>query len=60
MRSWVHARHGRLIAWLESDTKQEKEDERLKIASGTVLSHDRVRPRLLGMHKFNAKELFWT
>ncbi len=30
----------------------------LKIASGTVLSNDRVRSRLLGKHKFDAKELF--
>ncbi len=56
--SRAHARHRRLIAWWEGDTKREKEDERLKIASGTVLSNDRVRSRLLGKHKFDAKELF--
>ncbi len=36
MRSRAHARHRGLIAWWEGDTKREKEDERLKIASGTV------------------------
>ncbi len=60
MRSRAHARHRGLIAWWEGDTKREKEDERLKIASGTVLSNDRVRSRLLGKHKFDAKELFPT
>ncbi len=55
MRSRAHARHRGLIAWWEGDTKREKEDERLKIASGTVLSNDRVRSRLLGKHKFDAK-----
>ncbi len=60
MRSRAHARHKGLIAWWEGDTKREKEDERLKIASGTVLSNDRVRSRLLGKHKFDAKELFPT
>ncbi len=60
MRSRAHARHRGLIAWWEGDTKREKEDERLKIASGTVLLNDRVRSRLLGKHKFNAKELFPT
>ncbi len=59
-RSRAHARHRGLIAWWEGDTKREKEDERLKIASGTVLSNDRVRSRLLGKHKFDAKELFPT
>ncbi len=59
-RSRAHARHRELIAWWEGDTKREKEDERLKIASGTVLSNDRVRSRLLGNHKFDAKELFPT
>ncbi len=58
MRSRAHARHRGLIAWWEGDTKREKEDERLKIASGTVLSNDGVRSRLLGKHKFDAKELF--
>ncbi len=56
MRSRAHARE--LIAWWEDDTKREKEDKRLKIASGTVLSNDRVRSRLLGKHKFDANELF--
>ncbi len=60
MRSRAHARLRGLIAWWEGDTKREKEDERLKIASGTVLSNDRVRSRLLGKHKFDAKELFPT
>ncbi len=60
MRSRAHARHRGLIAWWEGDTKREREDERLKIASGTVLSNDRVRSRLLGKHKFDAKELFPT
>ncbi len=60
MRSRVHAKHRGLIAWWEGDTKREKEDERLKIASGTVLSNDRVHSRLLGKHKFDAKELFPT
>ncbi len=60
MRSRAHARHRGLIAWWEGDTKREKEDERLKIASGTVLSNNRVRSRLLGKHKFDAKELFPT
>ncbi len=60
MRSRAHARHRGLIAWWEGDTKREKEDERLKNASGTVLSNDRVRSRLLGKHKFDAKELFPT
>ncbi len=50
----------RMIAWWEGDTKREKEDERLEIASGTVLSNDRLRSRLLGKHKFDAKELFPT
>ncbi len=59
-QSRAHARHIELIAWWEGDTKREKEDERLKIASGTVLSNDRVRSRLLGKHKFDAKELFPT
>ncbi len=58
MRSRAHARHRELIAWWEGDTKREKEDKQLKIASGTVLSNDRVRSRLLGKHKFDAKELF--
>ncbi len=40
MRSRAHARHRGLIAWWEGDTKREKEDERLKIASGTVLSNE--------------------
>ncbi len=48
------------IAWLKGDTKREKEDEQLTIASGTVLSNDRVRSRLLGKHKVDAKELFPT
>ncbi len=60
MRSRAHARHRGLIAWWEGDTKREKEGERLKIASGTVLSNDRVRSRLLGKHKFDAKEQFPT
>ncbi len=60
MRSRAHARHRGLIAWWEGDTKREREDERLKIASGTVLSNDRVRSRLSGKHKFDAKELFPT
>ncbi len=47
MRSRAHARHRGLIARWEGDTKREKEDERLKIASGTVLSNNRVRSRLL-------------
>ncbi len=55
MRSQAHARHRGFIAWWEGDTKREKEDERLKIASGTVLSNDRVRSRLLGKHKFDAR-----
>ncbi len=29
----MHARHRGLIAWWEGDTKREKEDEQLKIAS---------------------------
>ncbi len=58
MWSRAHARHRELIAWWEGDTKPEKEDKRLKIASGTALSNDRVRSRLLGKHKFNANELF--
>ncbi len=60
MWSQVHVRHRGLIAWWEGDTKREKEDEQLKIASGIVLSTDRVRSRLLGKHKFDAKELFPT
>ncbi len=60
MRSRAHARHRGLNAWWEGGTKREKEDERLKIASGTVLSNDRVRSRLLGKHKFDAKEPFPT
>ncbi len=60
MRSRAHTRHRGLIAWWKGDTKREKEDERLKIASGTVLSNNRVRSRLLGKHKFDAKELFPT
>ncbi len=60
MRSRAHARLRGLIGWWEGDTKREKEDERLKIALGTVLSNDRVRSRLLGKHKFDAKELFQT
>ncbi len=61
MQSRAHARHRGLVAWWVGDTKQKKkEDERLKIASGTVLSNDRVRSRLLGKHKFDAKELFPT
>ncbi len=59
-RSRAHVRHRGLITWWEGDTKREKEDKRLKIASGTVLSNDRVRSRLLGKHKFDAKELFPT
>ncbi len=34
------------------------ERKELKIASGTILLNDRVRSRLLGKHKFDAKELF--
>ncbi len=61
MRSRAQTRHRGLIAWWEGDTKREKEDERLKIASGTVvLLNDRVRSRLLGKHKFDAKDLFPT
>ncbi len=60
MRSRAHAIHRGLIAWWEGDTKREKEDEWLKIASRTVLLNDRVRSRLLGKHKFDAKELFPT
>ncbi len=35
-------------------------ERKKKIASGTVLSNARVRSRLLGKHKFDAKELFLT
>ncbi len=60
MRSRVHARLRGLIAWWESDTKLEKEDEQLKIASGTVLSNGRVRSRLIGKTKLDAKKVFPT
>ena len=60
MRSWAHAKHRGLIVRWAGDTKREKEDERLKIASGTVLSNSRVHSRLLGKHKLDAKELFRT
>ncbi len=60
MRSRAHARLRGLIAWWEGDTKQEKEDEQLNIASGTVLSNDTVRSRLLVKHKFDTNELFPT
>ncbi len=60
MRSRAHARHRGLIAWWEGDTKRQKEDERLKIASGTVLSNDRVCSRLLEKHEFDTKKLFPT